>query len=360
MLPATTQLYIRWDGVEAHRAAYDKSALGKMMQGDTGAFIGDLYGQIQDGLSALLTVDQLLGGVAPDKLAKMQADANEAAQLLPALSKSGFVLAAEVRNVEGPDWQVTLILPDSGPKPEPLSASLRLIAALNKLPVKDVKAGEITAHYIGEEFIYATWWQNGKNAVLTLGSDKPEDLLKRKLGPPLDANPLFKRLKSFDKFETSARAFVDVGSLTRIAASRGKEFDKLIKDMGLDGLQSLVFYSGFDGEAARELVEWDMPGPRKGLLTLLNGKPFTLADVPPLPPDVISWSMTNFDSGAFYDTALVGRRGRLRHRRPRRGFLRQGLSPRPPTRRSAWTCARTCSIRSATRWSGTIRRRKVR
>jgi hypothetical protein len=308
LLPATTQVYLRWDGVEAHRPAYSKSALGQMMQGDTGGFISGLYGQIQDGLSALLTVDQLLGGVAPDKLAKMQADANEAAQLLPALSKSGFILAAEVRDVEGPNWQATLILPDCGPKPEPVSAAMRLIAALNKLPVKDVKSGEIAAHYIGESFIYVTWWLDGKNAVLTFGSDKPEELLKRmhQPGPRLDANPLFKRVKSFNQFETSARAFVDVASLTKVAAARGKEFDKLIKDLGLDGLKSLVFYSGFDGEAERGLVEWDMPGPRKGLLTLLNGKPFTLADVPPLPPDVISWSMTNFDSGVFYDTAYLG------------------------------------------------------
>src|SRR5205807_8980172 len=77
LLPATTQVYLRWDGVEAHRPAYEKSALGQMMQGDTGGFVTDLYGQLQEGLNALLTVDQLLGGVAPDKLAKMQADANE-------------------------------------------------------------------------------------------------------------------------------------------------------------------------------------------------------------------------------------------------------------------------------------------
>ena len=38
------------------------------------------------------------------------------------------------------------------------------------------------------------------------------------------------------------------------------------------------------------------------LLLVFAGKPFTLADLPPLPPDVVSWSMTNFDTGAFYDT----------------------------------------------------------
>ncbi|HBI43516.1 MAG TPA: hypothetical protein DDY78_11775, partial [Planctomycetales bacterium] len=104
LLPATTQVYLRWDGVDAHRASYDKSGLGQMMQGDTGGFVASLYGQLQDGLSALLTVDQLLGGVAPDKLAKMQADAAEASKLLSAVSKKGFILAAEVRNVEGPEW----------------------------------------------------------------------------------------------------------------------------------------------------------------------------------------------------------------------------------------------------------------
>ena len=101
-----------------------------MMRGDTGGFISSLYGQLQDGLSALLTVDQLLGGVAPDKLAKMQADAAEASKLLSLISKKGFILAAEVRSVEGPQWQITLILPDAGPKPGPLAAALRLGALL--------------------------------------------------------------------------------------------------------------------------------------------------------------------------------------------------------------------------------------
>src|SRR5262249_61606987 len=34
LLPATTQLYLRWDGIEAHRADYEKLALGQMLKGD--------------------------------------------------------------------------------------------------------------------------------------------------------------------------------------------------------------------------------------------------------------------------------------------------------------------------------------
>ena len=144
LLPATTQVYLRWDGVEAHRAAYEKSALGQMMQGDTGAFVGDLYGQLQDGLGALLTVDQLLGGVAPDKLAKMQADAAEAAKLLSAALQERLHPGRRGAQRRGAGaGRSTLILPDAGPKPEPLAAALRLIAALAKLPVKDVKIGDV-------------------------------------------------------------------------------------------------------------------------------------------------------------------------------------------------------------------------
>jgi hypothetical protein len=51
-------------------------------------------------------------------------------------------------------------------------------------------------------------------------------------------------------------------------------------------------------------MEWDLPGPRKGVLALLNGKPFKLEDVPPLPPDVVGWSMTNFEPAAAYDVGF--------------------------------------------------------
>jgi hypothetical protein len=55
LLPATTQVYLHWDGVEAHRAAYEKTAVGKMMKGDLGAFLSGGIGDVQKTLSGLLT-----------------------------------------------------------------------------------------------------------------------------------------------------------------------------------------------------------------------------------------------------------------------------------------------------------------
>src|SRR5438874_9624996 len=92
LLPATTQVYFRWDGVEAHRAAYDKTALGKMMQGDTGAFLAGGVGDLQKTISSLLTAQALLTGTPPDQLQKLQADAAAAGKALDLLGKHGVVV----------------------------------------------------------------------------------------------------------------------------------------------------------------------------------------------------------------------------------------------------------------------------
>jgi hypothetical protein len=120
----------------------------------------------------------------------------------------------------------------------------------------------------------------------------------------LTGSPLYKRIKGFDKFETNARAFVDAEALVKLAGTRGKEIAQLMTKLGLDGLKGLTFYSGFDGGAERGLFELETTNDRKGLLTLLNGKPFQVGDVPALPPDVTAWSMTNFDAAVFYDIGL--------------------------------------------------------
>src|SRR5262249_4682861 len=119
LLPAGTQVYLRWDGVEAHRAAYAKIALGKMLQGDTGKFIEGAVGQFQDLLGGAL-VQELLQGASPEKLQKIQADATEVPKLLPLFGQHGLIVAIELRGLEPPDGQVTLIVPDVGTDPKPL------------------------------------------------------------------------------------------------------------------------------------------------------------------------------------------------------------------------------------------------
>jgi hypothetical protein len=307
LLPATTQVYLRWDGVEAHRAAYDKTALAKMMKGDTGAFFAGGFGDVQKTLSSLLTAQAILTGTPPEQLQKLQADAAEAAKALDLFGKHGVVIGFELRSLEPPQMQLTVIVPDAGAKPEPLFGALRLLTTLARADVKTKKLDGRTVYGVSMDPVHAAWWVEGKHVVLTAGTDAPEAAVKRvtdKGQPRLSGQPLFKKVRDFKEFETGTRAFVDVAALTKIARTRGKDVEKLLTDLGIDGLRGITLCSGYDGPADRAVVEIDMPGPRKGLPRLAAGKPFTLADVPPIPDDAAGWSMTNFDAAALYDLAV--------------------------------------------------------
>src|SRR5262245_35428610 len=78
LLPAGTQVYLRWDGVEAHRAAYAQTALGQTLQGDTGTFFLDLYKQLKENFGPLMTTTQFLQGKSPAHLQDLLADGAEA------------------------------------------------------------------------------------------------------------------------------------------------------------------------------------------------------------------------------------------------------------------------------------------
>jgi hypothetical protein len=305
-LPGTTQVYLRWDGIAAHRAAYAKTALGQTLQRDTGTFLKKLFTATQDALGGLVSVEQLLGGVPPEELQKLQANAAEAGKLLPELGERGFLLAAEMSSIQPPQGRAFFIIPEAGARPGPLFGAVRLAVGFSKTPVKEAKVAgrSVTRAELGP--VHLAWWSEGAHAVVYLGTDSPEAVLKE-IGdagkPKLTANPLFRRVADFKAFETAARAFVDAPALVKLGG-QDERVAGLLGELGLNGMGRLVLYSGFDGEAERGLTEWDLPGERKGLLRLLGIKPFRLEDVPPLPPDVVSWSMTNFDLATSYDVGL--------------------------------------------------------
>ncbi len=41
---------------------------------------------------------------------------------------------------------------------------------------------------------------------------------------------------------------MDVAAVTKLAKTRGKEVSGLLDELGLDGLKSIVFFSGFEGK----------------------------------------------------------------------------------------------------------------
>jgi hypothetical protein len=311
LLSEKTQVYLRWDGLEAHRAAFEKTALAKILQGDLGLFFSESVKQAKDKFGALLSVEQMLGGVPPETVQKIQTDGAEAAKLLDIVGKHGLILGIEVRGLDPPAAQGTLILPQAGKPDGPFLALIRTISHLAKIDLKEQKIGGRGVYVVPAGPVFVAAWIEGADAVLTIGTDKPEATIQRMAGKGsgLLGQPLFQKVQGFKEFETGTRGFLELASLVQLGRSRGKEVAALIDDLGLGRLQSLTFYSGFDGPAERSLIELHMPGPRKGLLKLATNKVFKLSDLPAMPPDVTNFSATNLDWTALFDVAKTGVEG---------------------------------------------------
>src|SRR5262245_2335378 len=271
LLSAGTQIYLRWDGIDAHRMAYESTALGKIVQGDMGKFVGSVFADLTDLANKQFVVPRLMSGISPDRLQKIQADAAAAPQLLDTLSHHGLIIAVEVRQVMPPQAQLTLILPKAGAKPQSFLSALRLGASLAQLDVKEAKILNRSVHRLDVGPAHAAWWIEGEDAVVVAGTDPAEVAVKRAVDSAgrLADKPLFQRVQGFKDFETGARGFVDVAGLVQVGRSFDKNVSKVIDELGVDGLKSIVIYSGFDGAAERGVLEIDLAATeRKGILRL--------------------------------------------------------------------------------------------
>src|SRR5713101_6150346 len=126
LLSSRTQLYMRWDGADAHRGAREKSALGKTLREDAGTFLVNLFPQIIQSVAANQTTQLLKKGVERKLLEKAQGDAVQAPKLVELLAGHGLVIAAEARLALPPDIQATLIVPGAGADSAPLFSTIRL------------------------------------------------------------------------------------------------------------------------------------------------------------------------------------------------------------------------------------------
>ncbi|QDT56371.1 hypothetical protein Pan44_44250 [Caulifigura coniformis] len=81
--------------------------------------------------------------------------------------------------------------------------------------------------------------------------------------------------------------------------------DELLSILGVDTLESVVSRSGFRDRATWTETRVIAPGPRKGLMGLIDQPTFTISDLPPLPKQPFTILASSVDAGAAYDR-LVG------------------------------------------------------
>lgn len=343
LLSPTAQLFIRWDGVGPHAEAYKNSALGDIMAGPTGDTVRTLLARGPKLLGANLLAEPLLDGKSPQELKAVHADLKHAEKLLDLLAQHGLILTAEVNEprptlsgigkaIGGllggntpaapsaflPDARVYLVVPDVGDKAEVIFGSLRLLTRrgspeqVSPLPAALGRKGFSIAS-IDRTPVHTAWWVEGKHFVFYAGSAPVETAVKgvreNQAKGGLLEHPLYQRSLKTGDFESVTRGYVDTGNIVSLAKRLAGPFVPGLADkidaIGFGNLKAIVFSSGFKGKESRALYELDLPGERQGLAKIIKSSPVTLADLPPLPPDVNRFSMLRIDPTGLYDAGLV-------------------------------------------------------
>jgi hypothetical protein len=278
-LSANSQIYIRLDGIDRHREAYAQTALGKIFQGDTGRMLDGIMAGFKD-----LYILQLLETVA----------------------HQGVALGVEMRQLEPPQVQMLAVFPKAATQSAPLSGTLLWAAGKARTAVQVSKLLGREVHQIESGPLHVAWWIEGDMAVLSIGTDKAETVLQRlqQPTPRLVDQPLYQKLIRFQEFKTATRGFIDFAALAKVARVSDEKAARILDELGLAAFQNLTFYYGFDSAATRSLIACEIPGPRKGLARLANGKPFTLGDLPPMPPDVDGFTALRLDPAALFDSGV--------------------------------------------------------
>lgn len=340
LLPSSTQLYVRWDGVTAHNDAYKKSVWGGVMSGPTGDSVRALLAKGPKYLGSTVLADPLLDGKSPAELKATLADLKGAEKLVELIADKGVLVAAEVREplptlkgvgqalgglVGGklpgpeaitPDAQFLAVVPDAGERAEAIFGSLRLLMRKADAKVEPLDADGRKGFRVpipgGPVQSHVAWWVEGKHFVFYAGTRKPTDVIAEMRANAdrggLTRHPLYQRCQKLGDFEGVTRGFVDTGRVVGLAKGLAGPFVPGLKERldstGLANLKAVVFSSGFDGKESRALYEFDLPGERKGLAKILKQEPLKLEDLPPMPPDVSRFSALRLDPAAAYDAGL--------------------------------------------------------
>jgi hypothetical protein len=281
LLPPNAQIFVRWDGLDKHQAAFDKTAVSRLCQGELG-----------EAITSLLADKKQL----------------HLLRLGRALGTQGLLVGVEMRGVEPPDAQLVAVLPNAKTQWDALFGTMMWVGAKNHGEFKETEVSGRTVYQLQDnDPVHVAFWKEGKEAVFVAGTDSPAVIIKRweGKGPRLTDNVLYKKVASFKEFTPALRGFIDFAALAKFGKQIGGDpAEKVMAELGVDGFKDLTFFHGYEGEATRTQIAWEIPGPRKGLAKLMSGKPFGLEDLPVMPSNLTGFTAVRFDALAFYDSVL--------------------------------------------------------
>jgi hypothetical protein len=335
LLPATTQVYLRWNGAKAHQAAYRRSAFGKMLGGEMGRSIGALWGRFETDLKVRAVGDKLLEGAPPAELRRRHELVNACLALPAVLAQTGFVAGFEaqvvpppsavlgrlVRVARGtsgaeelalPQVQFTAIFPGAKDHPEVATLLEKLSAFEEQGSIKRMVVGGRNCRVVkgGPAEVGWAWWLEGKHLVVVaaLGDSVMGVSRVPKSGAGATGHALYRTLAGFRGFEVTARGFVDgkaIAANLRWLRFLDPRAMAAVEDAGLLDIQGIRLWEGFEGDASRATWEVDFAPRQRGIRRFLIPKAIDRKALPPLPADAQRWTAGRSNVGAVYDLILT-------------------------------------------------------
>lgn len=265
--------YAEFDGLKAHRAAWEKTAASRVYnETKLGALAEDLARQ------------------AFELIAKNDPRFRDTAgPLFKHLAEEGFVVAA-FGDAKRPHRVLVL---RGANRPEPLAA-FRKAGAPVDAEVVETRAGRALRGDGPGGFC----WAEKDDIVLTdrEGADAVIAALDGKT-PNAAGHPLREAVaKAEPGFDPVVLGFVDVTALPPMPADAVR--------MGLDGVKRVELRWGFQDDALVTAARVVAPSPRRGLLALADQPTFGLDSLPPIPASQGSFAAVSVDLAKTYDKVV--------------------------------------------------------
>jgi len=236
------------------------------------------------------------------------------------MQEHGLSLSVSADMEQGPTGAVLVVLHEAAEFEPPLSQLIRQAAGPDlEFETQEVSGRTVTMAMIPQSPAQLAWWTEGNHLVITAGIDAVSKAIAVADGdaPNVTSHALYKKYVEREvDFDVTTNGWVDVKGVRELVnpiplpiedrdpALPPVTVGNLLESVGLDGMNAVVSLSGFKGEALWGETWIEAPAPRKRLLSLSDGEPISLGDLPPLPFGMTTFSASRMNPGKAYDELL--------------------------------------------------------
>ncbi|MFI5460254.1 MAG: DUF1559 domain-containing protein [Isosphaerales bacterium] len=284
-------VYAEFDGLDAHRDAWTKTAAYRLLTETT---TGAMYEQSISRILDLLLANQ----------SDVPVNGRELTALAMHLLRSGFAVGINRAGGAGPPRCFALVI-RAAAKGEARAILDRILRAgappRARVEQADRPDGRKLQVLSGPPAGNLAWWAEGDDLVVSLVSPSgPDAIIAAVEGrePNAVEHPNRVALVRSDL----APGFVPVGlAFFDMAALPSLPRDAV--GLGLDGIKRFEYRWGFHDQALESMVGVVVPSPRRGIPALFDQPVFDARDLPPLPGALAGFTVLSLDPARFWNVS---------------------------------------------------------